>query len=281
MINSSLKKSLGLLAFAVLSISPAHAFTGGDYIIGGVTVEQGDPVLRSTVLLFDGSYLCTGSIVAPDLIISAAHCVLSPINVSAMKVYFTTNIEDQSAYSVGGLSAIANPLYNPRASKNANDVSLIKFPGGLPAGYAPAQILPPSVKLQNGESVVLAGYGESDTSEGGNNGAGVLRKVNVNIENADYSTSEVLLDQTQGKGSCHGDSGGPAFVEMNGGLYLWGVTSRAYPNNQDAAVNCDQGAIYTEFDAQGQFINQAQTELEQGTAPAPTSSTGTGTKRHR
>jgi hypothetical protein len=202
-----------------------------------------------------------------------------------MKVYFTTNIEDQSAYSVGGLAAIANPNYNPRASKNANDVSLIKFPGGLPAGYEPAKILPPSVHLQDGETVTLAGYGESDPGQGGNNGAGILRKVDVSIKNATYSQSEVLLDQTQGRGSCHGDSGGPAFVEMNGELYLWGVTSRAYPNNQDAAVNCDQGAIYTEFDAQGQFVNAAQAQLENGTVAQPTDpsndGSGSGSGKHR
>ena len=40
----------------------------------------------------------------------------------------------------------------------------------------------------------------------------------------------MILDQEDGSGACHGDSGGPAFFEKDGKTYLLGVTNRSYPD---------------------------------------------------
>jgi secreted trypsin-like serine protease len=293
-VQSGLKK-LGLLAAVALSASVAQA-NMENLIIGGVNVESGDPVLTSTILLYDGNYLCTGSLIAPDLIVSAAHCVLKPINLKKMRVYFTTDISSPNAAqgSLAVVSAIANPNYAPNQDTNNNDISVIKIDGPLPSGYAPAQLMSVSDKLQNGQTAILAGFGESTPGgpQGSNDGAGTLREVQVQIENADFSPTEVLVNQTQGRGACHGDSGGPAFIEENGQLLLWGVTSRAYPDNQAAAVDCDQGSVYTDILEQAQFVDQAAQQLrgqsssnsgDDNGAQAPTGSSdkGGGSRRHK
>jgi secreted trypsin-like serine protease len=112
--------------------------------------------------------------------------------------------------------------------------------------------------LAKGTEVQLAGYGitEADTQ----NGTGVLRKAMVLIDNPSFGKTEVILDQTHGQGACHGDSGGPAFLRMGGTNYLWGVTSRAYPNN--AGDDCAHEVVYTKIESQIGFIESAMRRLK-------------------
>ena len=96
---------------------------------------------------------------------------------------------------------------------------------------------------------------------GGNDGAGVLRKVEVALKNSGYSTTEVLIDQSQGRGACHGDSGGPAFLIQGGQAYLFGVTSRELvkPGSQ---ATCSSDVVYTNILAELSFLNSAASTLE-------------------
>ena len=53
------------------------------------------------------------------------------------------------------------------------------------------------------------------------------------------------IDNTNGKGACHGDSGGPAYVQdKNGNVFLAGVTSRA-DEATDPEGKCIGKTIYT------------------------------------
>ena len=56
-----------------------------------------------------------------------------------------------------------------------------------------------------------------------------------------------------------GDSGGPAFAERNGQLYLWGVTSRGYPER--SPDDCAHEAVYTRITEQARFVENAAREL--------------------
>jgi secreted trypsin-like serine protease len=112
--------------------------------------------------------------------------------------------------------------------------------------------------LVNGADVELAGYGITDGKTRA--GAGTLRKVEVKVSNAHFSATEVLFDQRNQAGACHGDSGGPAFLKVEGVSYLFGVTSRGY---QDSQNDCAQYSIYTNILAQSSFIQKASQELGQ------------------
>ena len=83
--------------------------------------------------------------------------------------------------------------------------------------------------------------------------------VDVKISDAKFAKTEVLLDQRQGRGACHGDSGGPAEVLKNGVKYLWGVTNRGYP--ETGPDDCAQFSIYTKITAHQSFINTATAQL--------------------
>jgi secreted trypsin-like serine protease len=142
-----------------------------------------------------------------------------------------------------------NPRLNPDTIKDWRDISILKFAGGLPPGFVPASLLTDATALKNGTVVTLAGYGEID----GKNkiGSEELRRVDVKISNAAYSPTEVQIDQRSGRGACHGDSGGPAYVTVGTRKFLFGVTSRGV---QDIKNDCSQFSVYTNVLSQAQWM---------------------------
>lgn len=160
------------------------------------------------------------------------------------------------------VKTIVNPEWNDgqQGDKAWGDTALIKFEGPLPEGYAPAKLLAPN-SLTEGATVVVAGYGVNsdiveavdpkdhadfndkvksgeffcELSEDGKStgkcfqetlsGEGHLRTTELALVGA-YNDTEVVFDQQHGKASCEGDSGGPAYLMVNGEYHLFGVTSR-------------------------------------------------------
>lgn len=194
--------------------------------------------------------ICTGTLVTENVILTAAHCM--DADISKAVVVFGDDFSaafDKNATKKPSIETrqVVNWSINPlwaRAKNeqfNEGDTAVVKFDGSLPEGYAPAQILPDASALRNGADVVVAGYGadrkisgDANTS-GDSAGVGTLRKVTVQIVNAKISQTEMEIGARQ-KTVCHGDSGGPSFIELNGEYYLWGVTSRG---------DCQQESIQT------------------------------------
>lgn len=165
-----------------------------------------------------------------------------------------------------------------------NDIALLKFKGTIPAGFKPATLLSDISALKANASVTLAGYGvdkmqvtevnpkdypnlDESVKKGEiicsadrsvcakieSSGSGLLRTTKVNISSV--TSNEVILDQTHGTGACNGDSGGPAYIEANGQLLLWGITSRG-------SLGCDTDAIYTNALTYLDWIKKQVTALQ-------------------
>jgi secreted trypsin-like serine protease len=238
----------------------ATTASASDLIIGGTVVDANDPVASTTVLVTDGNFICTGSIIDQDLVVTAAHCVAAPAE--NLRIVFARDINgtiDKSmVLPITGY--IANPGWQGDASQGVDqhDIAVIRLDGALPAGYHPATLLSAdaSAGLKKGEVTELAGYGITNAKT--QDGAGTLREVDVKILQQ-LGQTEVVLDQRTGKGACHGDSGGPAFVNVGGELQLWGVTNRGYPDN--APDDCRHEVVYTRIAAYADFISQSASQL--------------------
>lgn len=229
-------------------------------IVGGKLASTKDWVAHHIVglMITDGpthqQAICTGTIISEDTVMTAAHCMPDPKG--SLEVRFGLKILDGSgrfkSAHVSGYKA--NELYKSHSenTKETHDIALVHFDGGLPAGFVPAEILQSDNVLEDGAIVTLSGYGVSNGVT--NQGSGILRKVDVNILHADFSKSEVEIDQSASKGACYGDSGGPAFVQSGKQLFVWGVTSRG-------ANGCASTSVYTKATAYRSWISKTMTAL--------------------
>ena len=263
--------TLALLSL-ILSASLVFASTESTNIIGGTTVAGNDPDGASTVAIViqlqKGQAICTGSLLAADILVTAAHCVTGEdgklVTPKQLTLVFAGNIRDTSRILAKATGVKRHSGYNPNAGGNdQNDIAVIGFGGGLPKGYKVATLLPSATPIPNGSPAVLIGFGV-DTMKAGGSGAGILRKVTVSVADGRFARTEVLLDQRNGKGACHGDSGGPAFAQIDGKLQLWGVTNRGNPDN--APDDCAHFSVYTRITAQRSFINSASKAIRQPAA---------------
>jgi secreted trypsin-like serine protease len=192
-------RALGTLAWLVLSSVPSSAMVGG-------ALPADQTIARHVVLIIGGNNVCTGVAVAPDLVLTAAHCVLA--NGKYRLVVF-----DGRRAAVKDIASVApHPQFSLRA--DAPDLALVKLAAAPAPNLAPAAFserrTPPAV----GDRFIVAGFGVA--VQGDRKTAGKLRAVTLVATDRPSSQQLSLVDpqklgETAGLGVCNGDSGGPVF----------------------------------------------------------------------
>jgi secreted trypsin-like serine protease len=192
-----------LAALALIAVAtPALAVTGG------APPASGD-VARAIVMLVDeNGDLCTATALAPELVLTAAHCVIGR-HKRAVKVY-------QTGQSIPVRATTAHPHFNIAsyaASRATADVALVKLAAPLPAIVAPAALADPR-RVAAGETLTIAGFGV--TVDRTPIGLGIPREASLTVTGRPGSLQIRLVDpktrdRRAGLGACVGDSGGPAF----------------------------------------------------------------------
>lgn len=234
-------------------------------IIGGEAVDEQDPVAASTVGIIDlkaGAVICTGSLIANNMVVTAAHCTSE--NPLERGILFSRKIpktqseaaQMQARRVVAGRTSPLWPRLKATQRADWGDIAVLRFVGEVPQGFKPAKLLTQASALKDGGSAIIAGFGITDGRL--NTPTDQLLKTEVKFAQARFSSSEVLFDQNNKHGACHGDSGGPAFVRVGQEMLLFGVTSRGY---QDPDDTCEKFAVYTNIVSYISWIRSTMASL--------------------
>jgi len=218
-----------------------------DAIIGGQIARKGSAAAYSTVRIHTGASRCTGSIIADDMVITAAHCLVHKPDPGKLRVGF--GVRPGSGGSVGVLDYRLQPNHRIRKggyTGSAFDLAVIRIRGKIPKGFGPAIILKDSAGLEENDVVVTAGYGRTIANDP--ESGGILRVTKLLVKRH-QNAHEIVLDSANGTATCTGDSGGPTFIEYSDTLFLFGVVSRG---DED----CSFEEVHSRIDASRKWIEK-------------------------
>lgn len=244
-------------------------------IVGGVdstaAFQKENGIVGLLIQSIDGEEgLCTGTLIAKRIVLTAAHCLMSSSRIQSIAVIFTTDAAKLTKETVRfAVRVRAHELFPSSAGRSGawNDIALLKLNEDAPTDVKLVQL--PSApfgfskprQLTAKTPIIQAGFGKTVATRGPasetTDTSGVLRQVSgIEVISVIQSGKELLLKE-DGKGSCNGDSGGPAFTKsFLGKLTQVGINSRGTD-----PTNCIGVGIFTSVAAHLDWIKTNSASL--------------------
>ncbi len=231
-------------------------------IVGGVPAVKGELPFQVSIQSASGSHFCGGSLIKPNWVLTAAHCVQSWNKTNKVFIGLHDRTDKNGAESFTVTKVVANPQYNSETLDY--DFALLKLSGD--SKYRSIDLNSSEIAIpdadQEAVKVWTAGWGT--TSEGSFALPKILQKVEVPLVtqkacNAEASYNNQITDRmicagyaAGGKDSCQGDSGGPLFVRQTSGDFLLvGVVSWG-----EGCARANKYGVYSKVNSQIDWIAQ-------------------------
>lgn len=185
-------------------------------INGGRTGPAG-LAAQTVMIVSKGGKICTGTVIARDLILTAAHCV-------APKADYAIYLNESPTRLIEASKVFLHPKYDPRqfeTRKPSPDIAILKLKEALPPQYRVARLANDAALPKRGELFTLGGFGFA--RDGDEHSIGTFRSIALPSIG---TTGGIMVRVSAGNGSsagaCMGDSGGPAYLgEIIAGVIGW------------------------------------------------------------
>jgi hypothetical protein len=298
----------------VIAIAATSAVFAGDYgIVGGVVTEDRNSLsyLHTVRFLNTGtvvneesageyagkswSWRCSGAVVSPRLIATAAHCfpeaffveenknspVLRKVSFSKVKgeVFYRLSAKEDFFRGASVAKVVRHPSFSddwiyksPNAwnpSLPVNDVALVLLQEPVPYDKKAVRIVSPNYKYGIETRFLLAGYGSS--GQNAENDIPTLRSAAVPFgkplaNSADIFIGEGSFDKPSEikdpRGACRGDSGGPVFLVKGNEAVLAAVIARGPGADHGGCLS--SVTIATDLRAYDEWIREVSQLLVEG-----------------
>lgn len=227
------------LGVVLLGCSSAGQVESGEPEQSGASIAGGtqDTTTNAVMALVNTTGgACSGTTIAVNgqfgYLLTAAHCVVQidsggnvvvPVQqVTPEELLVVPGADYQAGLSSATYYPVQAFLMNPGYTGNSSgaDIAVVRYVGATAATPTIPHMTAAEDDLAVGTSLRFVGYGQTPTNSQNSQRFSVVDTVDI------LYSDEIWSDESDGTGTCHGDSGGPSLRDLGGGqLRVAGIAS--------------------------------------------------------
>ncbi len=217
----------------------ADPLSSGDQLaVTGGQLDDGDPAVgavlaRQATCGEPRATACSGTLIAPRIVLTAAHCEQSP---ETLEVFFGANVDATADARVDVQMVFVHPAFDPFTKEN--DLALLLLAETVAIEPVPLETDPLDA-TDVGTEVRVVGFGADDDGVLGEKREGTATISEVSAMRFEIAPGPAM--------TCAGDSGGPVFVRHGSVDRLAGVTSGGDPACTSSGDNVRVDAYLDSF----------------------------------